>query len=143
MNKSILAGFLALTSLGSSIALAAPTLTLDTNPLWIRTAGSVGETVITATGDNQRGLAYNPVTGNLYVADRNPLTIKILNGATGAQTGLLNTTGITGGAIALTKVGASGDGAIYATNLSTDGGGTTSPFKIYRWASELDAIANP
>jgi hypothetical protein len=141
MNKSLLAGC-ALVAASASPVWAAPLLTLADNPTWIRTAGAVGETVIT-TGDNQRGLAYNPVTANLYVADRaSGGQIKVLNSLTGAQSGALNTTGLTGGAIVLTKVGVSDDGAIYATNLSTDGGGA-SPYKIYRWANEADALVNP
>jgi hypothetical protein len=85
--------------------------------------------------DNQRGLAYNPITGNLLLVNRTGgLSVRVLDALTGADEGLLNTTGIAGGTFALNQVAVAGDGAIYAANLVTSS--ATSPFRVYRWADE-------
>jgi hypothetical protein len=46
----------------------------------------------------------------------------------------LNLAGLTGGTFLVNNMGAGTDGAIYAANLTVQS--TTSPFKIYRWATE-------
>jgi hypothetical protein len=89
------------------------------------------------TGNNQRGLAYNPATGHLLLVNRTgALSINVLDGATGADLGSLNQGSgiITGGTFAGSMIGVGDDGAIYMANLTTNA--TTSPFKIYRWANE-------
>jgi len=90
-------------------------------------------------GNLERGLAYNPTTGNLIMVSRNDVggpAIRILSSATGADIGALQlgTDVITGGLFVKNMIGVGSDGAIYVTNLTTDA--TASPFKIYRWASE-------
>jgi hypothetical protein len=89
------------------------------------------------TVNNERGIAYNPATGNLLLVSRTGgVSVRILNGQTGVETGTMNvdSTVITGGTFALSMIGAGTDGAIYAANLTTNA--TTSPYKIYRWANE-------
>lgn len=92
------------------------------------------------TGSLERGLSYNPVTGNLILVSRSTAGngIRILNSTTGADTGALNQgTGIiTGGTFTTNMVDIGGDGAIYVGNLSTS---ATANFKIYRWSDELPA----
>ncbi|HMO87479.1 MAG TPA: DUF4623 domain-containing protein, partial [Lacipirellulaceae bacterium] len=92
-------------------------------------------------GNLERGLAYNPVTGNLILISRNDaagpgMSLRILDGQTGADKGMLNqgTDIITGGAFTRNMVGIADDGAIYMANLTLDT--NTSPFKVYRWANE-------
>lgn len=89
------------------------------------------------TGSTERGLDYNPTTGNLILISRVGATgtYKILNGTTGGDNGNLNQGGgiITGGTFRENMVGVAADGAIYMGNLSTS---TTSNFKVYRWANE-------
>lgn len=86
----------------------------------------------------ERGLAYNPVTGNLILVSRSAAGngIRVLNPSTGADIGFLNQgTGIiTGGTFTTNMVAVGGDGAIYVSNLTTNAG--TSAFKVYRWENE-------
>jgi hypothetical protein len=95
--------------------------------------GEGGYTFLT-TGNTERGLAYG--NGHLYLVSRNGGNfIRILNPTTGADLGQLDTTGISGGTFAVNMVAAGGDGAIYVDNLTT-GDTSSSPFKVYKWASE-------
>lgn len=87
------------------------------------------------TDNSQRSMAFNPVTGNLLLA--NNLSVRVLNASTGASVALLDVTGITGGTRALNTVGVTSDGVIYGTNLTTQS--TTSPFRVYRWANQSAA----
>jgi hypothetical protein len=109
--------------------------------LWRLPGGTAERTYLTTSGDTQRGLAYNAGNNHLYVASRaagNP-GIFILNAENGADLGTLSTTGITGGTFAYSLLGTGSDGAIYAANLTTNAGAATTPFKVYRWASESAA----
>lgn len=84
------------------------------------------------TANNERGIAFG--NGSLYLVSRSVgTTVRILNPLTGAETGSLNTTGISGGTFALSTIGVGGDGTIYAANLTTQS--TTSPYKVYAWAN--------
>lgn len=92
----------------------------------------------------ERGLAYNPVTGNLLLLSRlgDPNVekgLRILDGMTGADKGFVdfNSTIVNGGTFTRNMIGVADDGAIYMANLTTNT--DSSPFKIYRWDSETDA----
>ena len=88
------------------------------------------------TGNNERGLAYG--NGHVYLVSRNGgNNIRILNPSTGADLGALNIAGISGGTFLVNMVGVGGDGAIYVANLTTQS--TTSPYKVYSWATEGSA----
>jgi hypothetical protein len=86
----------------------------------------------------ERGIAYNPTTGNLILVSRSSAGngIRILDGVTGADKGALNQgTGIiTGGTFTTNMVGVADDGSIYVGNLTTNT--STTPFNVYRWDSE-------
>ncbi len=85
------------------------------------------------TANNERGLAYG--NGHVYLPSRTGGTfVRILDQVTGADLGFLNTAGVSGGTFAISTMGVGGDGAIYVANLTTQS--TTSPFKVYRWATE-------
>lgn len=95
------------------------------------------------TANNERGFAYNPTSNNLLLVSRTGgLSIKVLDGMTGADEGALNqgTGVITGGTFTGSTIGVAGDGAIYMANLAGPVGGA-SAFKVYRWANE--AAASP
>jgi hypothetical protein len=80
---------------------------------------------------------YNPVTGNLLLANRaGGLQVVKLDATTGADLGqlALGTGIITGGTFTGNMIGVADDGAVYLGNLTTDS--ITSPFKMYRWADE-------
>jgi hypothetical protein len=97
-----------------------------------------GENGITylATDSNQRSMAYNPATGHVLLV--NALSVRILDGTSGASLGLLGTTGITGGDRALNQVGVTSDGQIYGSNLRVSNSSTAS-YKVYRWNDESSA----
>jgi hypothetical protein len=85
------------------------------------------------TGNNERGMAYG--NGHVYLVSRSGGTnVRILNEMTGADLGGLDVTGISGGTFAVNAAAVGGDGKIYVGNLTTQS--TTSPFKVYSWATE-------
>lgn len=92
------------------------------------------------TGATDRGIAYNPVTNNLYLASRvnvggDSIHIRVLNSATGADTGVeLNDTGVSGGTFPINLVATGSDGAIYVANLVS--AAVPPAFTVYRWANE-------
>jgi hypothetical protein len=90
------------------------------------------------TANNERGIAYG--NGHVYLVSRTGGTfIRILNPLTGADLGALNNTGISGGTFAVNNIGVGGDGKIYVANLTVQS--TTSPYKVYSWATEGSAPA--
>lgn len=120
---------LALALLAASPALAQ----LALEPYW--SIAPVNTTTFPDSNNLTRGGGFNPITGNLLVATRAGGTgVRILDGATGAEKGTLNVTGISGGTFALNMVSVAADGAIYGANLVTDA--AASPFRVYRWANE-------
>ncbi|MCA9258685.1 MAG: DUF4623 domain-containing protein [Planctomycetales bacterium] len=92
----------------------------------------------TGQANLERGLAFNPATGNLVLVSRSSAGngIRILDGATGVDVGALDQGAgvISGGTFTTNMVGIAEDGAIYVGNLSTNN--ATSPFKVYRWENE-------
>jgi hypothetical protein len=95
-----------------------------------------------ANSNTERGMAYNPATGDLILVTRNgtiaatATRFRILDGTTGIDKGGLNEGSgvISGGTFPFNTVGVSADGAIYVNNLSADT--RTSAFKVYKWASQ-------
>ena len=94
------------------------------------------------TADNaQRGLGWNPVTKNIVLPSRSGGNfVAIINGTTGIVSGTLNTTGVSGGTLAMMGAGVSDDGQIYVPNLQS-GSNALSPFKVYKWTGENDTAA--
>ena len=100
-----------------------------------------GSTPFLGTTNNERGLAYNPVTGNLLLVSRSGgNNVRILDSATGADLGGLNTAGVSGGAIVINMVAVADDGSIYVDNLTNAVGVN---FKIYRWNDEATGATTP
>lgn len=87
----------------------------------------------------ERGLAFG--NDHLYLVSRNAanggINLRILDKLTGADLGALSSSGISGGTFAVNTVAVGGDGAIYVNNLTTQS--TTSPLKVYKWATEVAA----
>ena len=107
-----------------------------------------GDQPYVTTGNTERGVALNPVTGNVLLLSRagGPL-VYVLSGADGsdgsAELGAPRTLNpadadgnfpISGGTFAMNLVAVAADGAVYAANLTLDT--VNTPFKIYRWANE-------
>ena len=94
------------------------------------------------TGNNERGMSYNPVTGNLVVVSRanptgsNGQNVRILNGQTGADIAGLGGTGAlsnTNSQFPVSMVDVAADGAVYVSGLTIN---ATQNLRIHRWASE-------
>jgi hypothetical protein len=89
---------------------------------------------ITATNvNNERGLAYDPVTGDLLLVAQSPTNnLVVINSTNGAEKYFMNLGGVTGtGAGAVNMIGVADDGAVYAANVVANAGGTS--YVINRW----------
>ena len=86
-------------------------------------------------------MGWNPVTKNIVLPSRSGGNfVAIINGTTGIVSGTLDTTGVSGGTLAMMGAGVSDDGEIYVPNLQS-GSSALSPFKIYKWTGENDTAA--
>ena len=100
-----------------------------------------GSNSYVTTSNTERGLGWNPVTKNLVLPSRNGGNfVAIINGTTGAVVKTLDTTGVSGGTLAMMGAGVSNDGQIFVSNLQS-GSSALSPYKIYKWSSENDTAA--
>ena len=100
-----------------------------------------GSNPYVTTDNSQRGLGWNPVTKNIVLPSRSGGNfVAIINGSTGIVSGTLDTTGVSGGTLAMMGAGVSDDGEIYVPNLQS-GSSALSPFKIYKWTGENDTAA--
>ncbi|RLS44460.1 MAG: DUF4623 domain-containing protein [Planctomycetota bacterium] len=100
-----------------------------------------GSNAYVTTDNSQRGMGWNPVTKNIVLPSRSGGNfVAIINGTTGIVSGTLDTTGVSGGTLAMMGAGVSDDGAIYVPNLQS-GSSALSPFKIYSWTGESDTNA--
>jgi hypothetical protein len=90
-----------------------------------------------ANTPTERTIAYNALSNQLYVVQRNNslVNIYVLNATNGAFLYKLNTNGYTySGNIPLCGIAVADDGAIYACNNDTAGTGVPT-LKVYRWAN--------
>jgi hypothetical protein len=94
-----------------------------------------------ANDNNQRGLAYAPVSERVVLVSRTPTNgVHLLDASTGADLGDMDQTwSFPGsGTFAINLAGAGDDGAVYVCNLTTSAG--TSPFIIYSWSSASNSV---
>ncbi|MDB6027400.1 MAG: hypothetical protein JWM68_3623 [Verrucomicrobiales bacterium] len=131
----------------NSFTIQSSTTNLGTHlePLWRIVPGSRSYvTVAPSNTPNQRSVAYNALSNQVYIISRTGattgLTVNVLNATTGADLYLLNTTAITGGSIVLMMMCVADDGALYAANMSNSGS-AVAVFKLYRWANSASATA--
>ncbi len=108
-------------------------------PLWSIVPGSRSYVTVAASSTpNQRSIAYNALSNQVYIISRTGqttgLTINVLNAMTGSDLYQLNTSGISGGSIVLLMMCVADDGAIYAANMSSSGS-AVAVYKLYRWAN--------
>jgi len=100
------------------------------------------------TGNRERGIAFNPMTGNLLLVSAavTPPRIVVLDATTGALKHEMDTTGVAEGnsGIILNMIGVADDGAVYACNLVVASAAAPLPenakLKIYRWDSEAPGV---
>ena len=97
---------------------------------WVKLANATDYAWFT-NDNNVASIAYNPATDRLLVSKRND-RIFIVNPATGAEVGQLNTTGWGAESFKANKIRVTSDGVIYAISLATGAG----QCKIYRWADQ-------
>jgi len=93
----------------------------------------------------QRGMAYNSVTNQLYLASRGVNGVDeviVINATTGQRVGNLNISGVAGGNFSLNKIAVSADGQVFLANLTTDAAGT-NPYKLYRLDSTVNGGVAP
>lgn len=100
-----------------------------------------GANAYITTANTERGMGWNPVTKNLVLPSRNGGNfVAIIDGTTGAVVKTMDTTGVSGGTLAIMGAGVSADGEIYVPNLQS-GSSSGSPFKVYKWSSESSTSA--
>jgi len=100
-----------------------------------------GSNPYVTTDNAQRGLGWNPVTKNIVLPSRSGGNfVAIINGTSGAVVKNMDTTGVSGGTLAMMGAGVSDDGEIYVPNLQS-GSSALSPFKVYKWTGENDTAA--
>ncbi len=136
MNRTLCASMVSFAGL---VTLQSALAQYQLQPLW---SLAPGDRPYLTTGNTERGMAYNPLTGHVLLVSRATTTptIAILDGLTGADLGTLpyDAVLITGGTFPINLIGVADDGAIYGGNLTINQ--TTASFKLYRWADET---ANP
>jgi hypothetical protein len=94
--------------------------------------------------NNVRGVAANPVNGNVLVSDTSQ-NVRVLN-SSGVYLHTLSKTGLasSGATLNMVQVGVADDGVVYASNLVLN----TSPsplnnFKIWRWQDDSNPAPDP
>jgi len=127
-----------ITSSPAAIDLLPSVLTSVSTKLWQLLPGS--RAYLTAD-NNQRGMAFNPLSNHLLIPNRSGTpSVNVLDAATGANVSSLDMTGVGGQAgeqFPICMIGVADDGAVYVCNLAnvTSGGA----FTIYRWADDAPA----
>lgn len=106
-----------------------------------------GERDTLNTDSTQRGLAYNPVSGNLLYASRSGGNfVVVVDAATGVEKHRLTTIDpdgfpvVSGGTIPLNLVAVAADGVVYAANLNLPVAGSGAVLRVYRWESDAAGI---
>jgi hypothetical protein len=104
---------------------------------WEVLANDANSGTITTNGEGQTSLAYNPMSGNLLLGDKQRGLIRVLDATNGSEKATLTngTTAEWSNTYRFVAVRVTEDGVIYATNRNKD-----APYEIYvyRWASEAD-----
>ncbi len=91
---------------------------------------------------NVRGVAANPVNGNVLVADTSQ-NIRI-HDSDGNELHTLNRFGLEGGGLlAMGHVKVADDGVVYAANISGPPAGPPATFRIWRWENDSNPFPDP
>ena len=133
-----------ITSNPANVVVREPFTTGVLTPAWRILAG---ERDTLNTDSTQRGLAYNPVSGNLlYVSRSGGNSVVVLDPATGAEKHRLATTDgdginvVTGGTLPANMIGVAEDGAVYLSNLNLPVAGSGAILRVYRWDSDAQGV---
>jgi len=123
-------------------ALQSQAQTYGLTNIWYAPTNAVSASNIILNGDNNRGLAYDANSNQVFVVSKgggSPAPgIEVLDGTTGSFLGLLDKTIVTTSATTfpLNQIGVAADGVIYAANLQSPAG-PAALTKIYRWTNWL------
>lgn len=119
----------------SILSLGSASAALSLEPVW---SLAPGDRSYLTTDNNQRGIAYNPASGNLLLVNRaGAISINKLRASDGADQGTMSVTPApVGGTFTLNLIRVAGDGAIYAANLVAPNATTAGILKVYKWADE-------
>ncbi|MFM8420816.1 MAG: immunoglobulin domain-containing protein [Verrucomicrobiota bacterium] len=125
------------TSRDAILTVKEPVSSARLQPLWSLAPGS---RPYLNEDNTQRGLALNPLNGNILLVSRSGSNqVVVLDGQTGAEKhklGLLlgDETPVSGGTFAVNQVGVANDGVVFVGNLTLDG--STTAFRLYRWEND-------
>lgn len=88
--------------------------------------------------NNERGIAYDAVTGDLLlVAQSSSNAIVVLNATNGAEKYFMNLSGITGtGGSGMNMIGVADDGEVYVGNVTANAGSSSTPYSLYQWSDD-------
>lgn len=121
----------------SSFTIQTPIVNPETHlsKLWSLAPGD--RAYLSNTGTTERGIGYSSVADKVFIVHREGTTpfVYVLNGTSGADLGTLSTSGVSGGAFLLDRIGVGDDGVIYAGNVSTPATNAAPVFKLYRWSN--------
>lgn len=96
------------------------------------------------TDNTQRGMTFNPATGNIIIASRSGGNhMVVLNGETGEELHEMDTDSsiLVQGLFKLNMIASSDDGAVFAGNLTLNGSDTNTPYALYIWTNDsADAV---
>jgi hypothetical protein len=128
---------------GATTSSVAEVITLATvtnsavSPLWTVAPGQSGYSWLSASDNNERGIAYDTNSQRVVVSTVGS-GLYVLNGNTGANIEQLSLTGVTFGGLlgGCDQVGIADDGAVYAGNLINDSGN----FNLYRWSAPSNIV---
>lgn len=126
------------------LTVSAPISSGSVVQLWNIPPDSAGYPYLDSTSYDTRGLAFDPITMTVLVADKGAdLGIYVLDANTGTNMFQLNTTGVgvSGDQFPLDQLGVGDDGVVYACNLY-DTGSDADSFAIFSWSS-VSSNANP
>ncbi len=131
-------------SVPAQLTVFAPASSSVVTQLWTLAPGSRPYLGGAGTYDT-RGLAYDPHTQTVLVADKNAgeFGIYVLNATNGADLFAMNTLGIgtPGNIFSLDQIGVADDGAVYSGNLSTEIASLQSDFQLVQWSSVSGSAA--
>ena len=94
------------------------------------------------TDHTQRGMTYNPATGNVLIASRSRGNhLVVLDGETGKELHEIDTDSsvLVNGLFKINMIAASDDGAIFAGNLTLNGTDSNNPYALYIWSDDSSA----
>jgi len=104
--------------------------------LWRVAPGQTGFSWLSASDNNERGIAYDPHSQRVVVGTASALYVLNANNGTNIET--LSLTGVSFGGLygGCDQVGIADDGTVYAGNV-VSGGGT---FNLYRWTAPSNSV---